>query len=123
MPTPPGDGKVSPFGNHQGATAETGAAGTGGNDFTTNIAGNGRTVAVDHSKLFASRPQKTGTGVSGANPDSIPAGGRLPLIDSASKDATKPLGKNRKPFKVSGGAATGAEEPTGGEGGVGGLPE
>lgn len=124
MPTPPGNGFVSPFGDSAGATVEAPTV-SRGTDFTQDSTGQARKVPVDNAKLFASRPQRSGPSNFAA--DSVPAGGRVTQADPSGThetNATRARGQGtRKPFKLAGGAGPAGEvEGDGGEGGVGGLP-
>jgi len=79
----PGDAMTSPFGDGDGATTMKGPSTGGGRDFTAE-----------------SRPQPVGA--CPPNPQSIPAGGKLPF-----SSPPKTLGQAAKPFKLAGEAPAG----------------
>lgn len=123
-----GDGLTSPFGNGAGAPEATGPA-TKANDFTTNPNGNGRLAGGRDFVAEGNRPQKGRA--DGFNPDSVPAGGRLPFADPKSRaEATlQTVGGGRKPFRLNGGEGGGASSGpspmklSGGPAEAGSIPE
>lgn len=112
----PGDGKVSPFGNHKGAPA-SGASGkptdfvksptgggnapkSGGKDFVKDPSASGQTnmSAQDYTKQPGPTPRPEVV----PNPQEIPAGGKTLYADPG-KVQTQVSGTTdagRKPFKV-----------------------
>ena len=92
----PGDGKTCPNGDGKGGS---GMAKQVPNNYVSNPKGGPKNGAKPRD--FTRDQQKPVTTGVPYSPDSVPAGGPLPLIDSNDPDATHPVGKNsRKPFKV-----------------------
>jgi hypothetical protein len=115
MENKPGDGKTSPFGNGQGATAMAGSG--SGNNFVTNPKGSGSagkgpggpggTGSI--GDRWASRTQKSGSDPD-VNPAEIPDGGPLPFgaATDGKDDPGNPIGQRvetptKMPFKLDGG--------------------
>lgn len=98
----PGDGSVSPFGDHKGATEGGGA--TGAHDFLTDPKGSG---AASGGRDFTKESRAQTAGAPGYNAESVPEGGTLPFPaadakgPSAADVGTAVAVEKHKPFKVS----------------------
>lgn len=110
----PGNGYSSPFGNGNGNTS---GPSVGGNDFTKNPQGTSNPGKGEQLQFVTlQRKQQTGpiVGVGGANPDSIPPGGRLLTADPKNADNKTIAGtKQRLPFRLEGPKAPEAPPPQG----------
>lgn len=102
----PGNGSTSPFGDGNGATQAAGAA-KGNVDFTTNPNGDGSPPARQ-DQMFQNRAQKGRA--DGWNPDTVPAGGRLPFNDPKGRAGAtlQTVGSGKKPYKLGGEGTGGA---------------
>lgn len=113
MENQPGNGATSPFGNGNGATS--GGASSGAHDFIRDPKSNSPSTG-GHDFTKENRPQKAGD--NGANPASVPTGGKTPFVAPGATESRHPLGSEKKPFRLNGEGPAPEESPE-----VGSVPD